>query len=108
MTNQTKEKTTINDNGMKHVMSLQEKAICLSNTGRRPELPYLMKAMECADGAVQRVYDIPDEDKVKVLADLLPMEDNPSIEDMLFDLHKRKCFRVRNFFVIRWLGKHRR
>lgn len=75
MTNQTKEKTTINDNGMKHVMSLQEKAICLSNTGRRPKLPYPLKDVECAESTVQRMYEIPDGDKAKVLADLFPMTD---------------------------------
>lgn len=54
-------------------MSLQEKTICLAITGRQPELPYPLKDVECADGTVQRVYDIPDADKAKVLAEPLPL-----------------------------------
>ena len=92
----------MNDNGMSHEMSLQEKAICLAITGRQPELPYPLKDVECADGTVQRVYEIPDEDKAKVLADLYPMADGPCIDDVMLDLHERKTFRVRDFLVIRW------
>ena len=92
----------MNDNGMRHEMSLQEKAICLAITGRQPELPYPLKDVECADGTVQRVYEIPDEDKTKVLADLFPMADGPGIDDVMFDLHERKNFKVRDFLVIRW------
>ena len=86
----------------KHEMSLQEKAICLAITGRQPELPYPLKEVECADGTVQRVYEIPDGDKAKVLADLYPFADGPGIDDTLFDLHARKTFKVRDFLVIRW------
>ena len=85
-----------------HEMCLQEKAICLALTGRKPELPYPLKEVECADGTVQRIYEIPDEDKAKVLADLFPMADGPGIDDNLFDLHERKEFKVRDFLVIRW------
>lgn len=85
-----------------HEMSLQEKAICLALTGRRAELPYPLKEVECADGTVQRIYQIPDEDKAKVLADLYPMTDAPSIDDTLYDIHERKEFKVRDFLVIRW------
>ena len=83
-------------------MSIQEKTICLAITGRQPELPYPLKDVECADGTVQRVYDIPDADKAKVLADLYPFADGPGIDDELFDLHERKTFKVRDFLVIRW------
>ena len=90
------------DNGKKFEMSLQEKAICLAIMGRQPELPYPLKDVECADETVQRVYDIPDGDKAKMLADLYPLADAPGIDDVLFDLHERKTFRVRDFLVIRW------
>lgn len=90
------------DNGKKFEMSLQEKAICLALAGRKPELPYPLKEVKCADGTVQRIYQIPDEDKAKVLADLYPMADAPSIDDTLYDLHERKEFKVRDFLVIRW------
>ena len=85
-----------------HEMSLQEKAICLALTGRKPELPYPLKEVECADGTVQRVYDIPAGDKAKVLADLFPMTDGPGIDDVMFDLHERKTFKVSDFLVIQW------
>ena len=83
-------------------MSLQEKTICLAITGRQPELPYPLKDVECADGTVQRVYEIPDADKAKVLAALYPFADGPGIDDELFDLHERRVFKVRDFLVIRW------
>ena len=35
---------------------------------------------------MQRIYQIPDEDKAKVLADLYPFVGAPSIDDTLFDL----------------------
>ena len=92
----------MNDNGMRHEMSLQEKVICLMLTGRQPELPYPLKDVECADGTVQKVYDIPDANKAKVLADLFPLADGPGIDDVLFNLHERKTFKVRDFLVIRW------
>ncbi len=58
--------------------------------------------MECADGTVQRVYEIPDGDKAKVLADLFPMTDGEGIDNVMFDLHERKTFKVHDFLVIRW------
>lgn len=91
-------------NEMPHEMSLQEKTICLAVAGRKPELPYPLKEVECADGTVQRVYEIPDGDKARVLADLYPFDGAPSIDDTLFDLHERKTFKGRDFLVIRWCG----
>ena len=69
-------------NEMPHEMSLQEKAICLAVAGRKPELPYPLKEVECADGTVQRIYEIPDEDMAKVLADLYPFAGGPGIDDV--------------------------
>ena len=59
-------------------------------------------ALECADGTVQRVYEISDADKAKVLANLFPFAGGPGIDDVMFDLHERKTFKVRDFIVIRW------
>ena len=47
-------------------MSLEEKRMCLMIAGERPELPYPLKVLQCADGTVQQVYDIPEADKAKV------------------------------------------
>lgn len=86
-----------------HEMSLQEKAICLALAGRKPELPYPLKEVECADGTVQRIYEIPDADKARVLADLYPFDGGtPSIDVTLFDLHERKAFKGHDFLAIRW------
>ena len=86
-----------------HEMSLQEKAICLALTGRKPELPYPLKEVECADGTVQRIYQIPDADKARALTDLYPFDGGaPSIDDTLYDIHERKEFKVCDFLVIRW------
>ncbi len=85
-----------------HGMSLMEKAISLAVMCRRPALPHPLKEVECADGMMQRIYEIPDVDKAKVLADLYPMTDAPSIDDTLYDIHERREFKVRNFLVIRW------
>jgi hypothetical protein len=43
-------------------------------------------------------------DKARVLADLYPMADAPSIDDTLYDIHERREFKVRDFLVIRWCG----
>ncbi len=84
-------------------MSLQEKTICLAVTGRKPELPYPLKEVKCADGTVQRIYEIPDTDKARVLADLYPFDGGaPSIDDTLYDIHECKEFKVHDFLVIRW------
>ncbi len=92
----------MDENETKREMSLQEKAICLAIIGRKPELPYPLKDVECADSTVQRIYEIPDADKAKVLADLYPLSGAPSIDDTLYDIHERKEFKVRDFLVIRW------
>lgn len=79
----------------------RKKAICLVFTGRRPELPYPLKEVECADGTVQRINEISDADKAKVLADIYPFADAPAIDGTLLALHKRKPVKVRDFPVIR-------
>lgn len=57
--------------------------------------------MECADGTVQRINEIPDADKARKLADLYPFADAPAIDGTLFDLHERKPIKVRDYLIIR-------
>jgi hypothetical protein len=65
-------------------------------------LPCPLKEIKCADSTVQRIYEIPDADKAKVLADLYPFDGSaPTIDDTLYDVHERKPFKVRDFLVIR-------
>ena len=85
-------------------MSLTEKKMCLMIAGERPELPYPLRDLKCADGTVQKVYDIPDADKEKVFSELWPLVPEPGIDDVMFDLHEKKEFKVRDFIVIRWHG----
>lgn len=85
-------------------MSLEEKRMCLMIAGERPELPYPLKVLQCADGTVQQVYDIPEADKAKVFSELWPLDPEPGLDDVMFDLHENKEFKVRDFIVIRWHG----
>ena len=65
-------------------------------------MPCPLKEIKCADSTVQRIYEIPDADKAKVLADLYPFDGSaPTIDDTLYDVHERKPFKVRDFLVIR-------
>lgn len=70
-------------------------------TGRKSELPYPLKEMECADGTVQHINEISDADKAKVLADIYPFADAPAIDGTLFDLHERKPIKAHNFLQSR-------
>lgn len=37
-----------------------------------------------------------------MLADIKPLADGPGIDDVMFDLHERKTFKVCDFIVIHW------
>lgn len=85
-------------------MSLDEKMMGLLITGERPELPYPLRELKCADGTVQMAYEIPDDDKEKVFGDVWPFAPTPRLDDVMFDLHEKREFKVRDFIVIRWRG----
>ncbi len=67
----------------------------------QPLLPYEIKAIPMAVGPDAQEYIIPEEDKAKVLRELYPFANPPSVEDRLFCLHEEKTFRVGDFKVIR-------
>jgi len=46
-------------------------------------------------------YIIPEEEKAQVLDGLYPFDPVPALEEMMYDLHEEKQFRVGDFRVIR-------
>lgn len=66
----------------------------MGSTGRLGQ-PYQGGSAEAQE------YIIPEDDKAKVLRELYPFENPPSVEDRLFCLHEKKTFRVGDFKVIR-------
>ncbi|MBR0458004.1 MAG: hypothetical protein IJJ26_02085 [Victivallales bacterium] len=67
-------------------------------------LPYPLSDLACSDGTVQKEYIIPDDAREKVLNQLCFLQPVPGLEDMRFDLHEQKLFKVKEYRVIRWHG----
>ena len=69
-----------------------------------PRLPYPTRLVACSGGPVEE-YIIPDADKAAVLKQLFPFKPPiPGLEDVLYDIHAEKKFRVRDFRVTREAG----
>jgi hypothetical protein len=88
------------------IMSANEKRLLRTFINESEPLPYKIKAMKVAVGPDAQEYIIPEEDKAKVLRDLYPFDNPPSVEDRLFCLHEEKYFRVGDFKVIREDGRN--
>lgn len=54
-----------------------------------------------ADGKEIEVYDVPEEKKGIILDELYPFSPAPCLEDVRYDLHEHRNFKVRDFMVIR-------
>ena len=65
-----------------------------------PPLPYPTRPVTAGGEAVEE-YIIPEGDKAGVLERLYPFDPVPSLDDMMYDLHEEKVFRVGDFRVIR-------
>ena len=65
-----------------------------------PPLPFPIKIVPSASGPV-RIYEIPDDQKEAVLAQLYIFRPLPSLDDVMEDIHAEKEFRVREFLVAR-------
>jgi len=85
-------------------MSLREKEICMIMVGKQPKLSFPLKELVCADGTEQLVYEIPEAQKEAVYDELWSYVPKPKIDDVMYDLHEEKVFKVRDFIVIRWRG----
>lgn len=83
------------------VMSAIEKQLLRTVIPETELLPYPTKTLAMSIGPDTQEYIIPEEDKAKVLKDLYPFENAPSVEDRLFCLHEGEYFRVGDFKVIR-------
>ena len=88
------------------VMSLPEKQIMSEFISESEPLPYAISNLHTEIGSTERVYNIPQEEKEKVLKELYPFADCPSMDDVLYDLHEEECFTVKDFMVIRWEGRN--
>ncbi|MBM3296150.1 MAG: hypothetical protein FJY83_00955 [Candidatus Aminicenantes bacterium] len=64
------------------------------------ELPYPRRRVQAAWGEVE-VYEIPDEEKKRVLEKLCPFRPVPNLGMLMEDIHSGKTFRVREFMVTR-------
>jgi hypothetical protein len=88
------------------VMSAPEKRILSSIIEESPMLEYPVRALEMTIGPDTVEYVIPEDDKGKVLQELYPFENPPSVDHTLFCLHEQKFFRVGDFKVIREDGRN--
>ena len=68
-----------------------------------PSLPFPTRPLKVHGGIVEE-YVIPDEKREEVLERLYPFERVPSLDEVRFDLHEEKLFKVRDFRVTREYG----
>mgnify|MGYP007011668971 FL=1 len=54
-----------------------------------------------ANGVIVEEYIIPDSDRQKVLEELFIFAPMPSLDDVMYDLHEKTTFRVRDYRVTR-------
>ena len=69
--------------------------------GLLPKLELATYRRRKSDGVMVDVYDIPDDRKAEILAELYPFGQSPSMDDTLFDLHGGRPFKVSDFMVVR-------
>ncbi len=71
-----------------------------------PVLPYPMLPHKTVwpGCALSEEYLVPDDHKARLLEELYPYADVPSMDTMLYDLHAKQVFVVREFKVVREQG----
>ncbi len=69
-------------------------------------LPFKLKTIDGAGGKSIECYEIPDNEKGKVLEKLYPFTDIPDLNACLYDLHQDALFTVKEFMVVRTDGKN--
>ena len=87
-------------------MSLHEKDILCMMFGESCKLDYPLKPLKMAYGKPEQVYEIPEEDKEKVLNDLWPFSDRPAMDETLYDIHEDALFVFKDAQVIRCRGRN--
>lgn len=78
-----------------------ERHLLTSVMGLLPRLPYPAREVVKAGGKTVEVYEIPEDAREAVLAELYPFSPAPCLDDTLFDLHEGRNFQVRDFLVVR-------
>ena len=78
-----------------------ERHLLTSVMGLLPRLPYPAREVVKAGGKTVEVYEIPEDAREAVLAELYPFSPAPRLDDTLFDLHEGRNFQVRDFLVVR-------
>ena len=78
-----------------------ERHLLTSVMGLLPRLPYPTQEVVKDGGKRVEVYEIPEDARASVLAELYPFSPSPSLDDTLFDLHEGRNFQVRDFLVVR-------
>jgi len=66
----------------------------------QPKLPFPTRKLKLEGGGSVVEYVIPDDEKAEVLKILYPFTPVPDLDDVLFDLHEEKNFRVGDYLVI--------
>lgn len=69
--------------------------------GYEEKLSYPRHQAKGPAGEEIEIYDIPQEDKEKVLRKLYPFLPVPSMDETMFDIHEEKTFTVKDFMVMR-------
>lgn len=64
-----------------------------------PKLPFPTQKLKMEGGGTVDVYIIPDDKKAEVLAELYLSSSVPHLDDVMFDLHIEKHFRVGDYLV---------
>ncbi len=65
-----------------------------------PKLPFPTKPLLINSRTVQE-YIIPEEKRKQVLEQLYPFEDVPDLDELCYDIHEGKAFKVREYRVTR-------
>ena len=78
-----------------------EREMLMALIGPQPRLDYPTEPLKMANGCVVEKYVIPDADKGKVLKQLFPFDEPPTLDDVRIDIHMNRTFRIRDFIVTR-------
>ena len=88
------------------VMSPAEKRILASIIDPSPVLPYPLRVLPMRCGPPAQEYVIPDSQREAVLKKLYPFFPCPELNEIRYDLHEEKKFRVVDYKVIRDNGRN--
>ena len=88
------------------VMSQTEKRILASIIEPTPALPYPLRVLPMRYGPPAQEYVIPDTEREAVLQQLYPFYPCPGLQELRYDLHEEKNFRVVDYKVIRENGRN--